>query len=64
MLIPNRCVLVSEAQNLERVEACQKREQLSNWSRIFLWSLDCTLNSAGKLSEKQVKRLNEIWSNA
>jgi len=60
-LIPNRCVLVSEAQNLERVEACQKREKLSNWDRLFLYSLDARLNSAGKLSVDQVKVLDRIW---
>jgi hypothetical protein len=61
MLIPNRCVLVSEAANLERVEACQKREQLTNWERIYLYSLDARLNSAGKLTVDQVKVLERIW---
>jgi hypothetical protein len=61
MLIPNRCVLVSESENLRKQELCEKREQLTNWEEIFLWSVGCTLNAAGKLSDKQVERLNEIW---
>ncbi len=64
MLIPNRCVLVSQSENLRKQELCEKRADLTPWESLFVFSVGCTLNSAGKLSVDQVKVLDRIWRKA